>query len=163
MDDGWGAVRVDGAWHCTFWVSEWPRVAVGPAFLAPLLSGSACWTMSVLMAPVDPEKALRQARSSRTAILADARLRSRAGFLPSARRDRESEGTVQREAELADGHSEYRFSAYLTVSAGTPSELEAACAEAEHAARSAHVELRRMYGRQAEAYWWTQPVGRGLR
>ena len=35
-------------------------------------------------------------------------------------------------------------------------------AEAEHAAQTAHLELRRLYGRQAEAFTWTLPLGRGL-
>jgi hypothetical protein len=33
----------------------------------------------------------------------------------------------------------------------------------EQAARAAHLELRRLYGRQAEAFTWTLPLGRGLR
>ena len=69
---------------------------------------------------------------------------------------------MQRETELADGHGEYRFSGYITVSGGDRSELEAACAEMEQAARQSHLELRRLYGRQAEALTWTLPLGRGL-
>lgn len=163
VDDRWSMVRADGAWHATYWVAEWPRVPVGPDFLAPLLVGIKRASMSVLMSPVAPDRAAREARSARTSDLADAQLRARAGFLTSARRERESEGARHREEELADGHSEFRFSAYLTVSADDRDGLVTACAEAEHAAQSARVELRRLFGRQAEAYGWTQPLGRGLR
>jgi hypothetical protein len=117
----------------------------------------------VVMSPVAAERALRDARSARTADLADERLRAKAGFLPSVRRAREATGAARRETELAEGHSEFRFSGYVTVSAAGPDELCAACAEAEHAAQSANVELRRLYGRQAEAYTWTLPLARGLR
>lgn len=162
-DDGWSAYRADGAWHVTYWISEWPRVEVGPDFLAPVLVGSARCAVSLLMAPVPAERALRQVRSARTADLADAQLRSRAGFLESARRSRESEGVSRREAELVDGHHEFRFSGYVTVTANDLDQLRASCAETEHAAQSARIEIKRLYGRQAEAFTWTLPLGRGLR
>ena len=163
VEEGWGTVRVDGGWHCTYWVAEWPRVDVGPDFLAPLLVGAARRRVSVVMAPVPAERALREVRSARTADLADAELRSRAGFLSSARRDKEALGVNRREEELADGHSEYRFSGYVTVSADDPDSLAAACSEVEQTAQSARLELRRLWGRQAEAYTWTLPLARGLR
>ncbi len=159
----WSAVQVDGDWHATYWVAEWPRVGVGPGFLLPLLIGSGRRTVSAVMAPVPAERALREVRSARTADLADAEIRSRAGFLPSARRDREAEGATRREHELADGHVEYRFSAYVSVAAAAPDALALACAELEQAAQAARLELRRLYGRQAEALAWTLPIGRGLR
>lgn len=161
--DRWSVYRADGAWHVTYWIAEWPRVPVGPEFLTPLLVGSERVAVSVVMAPVAPDRAMREVRSARTADLADAELRSRAGFLQSARRERESEGAARREAELADGHHEFRFSGYVTVSADDPEQLTAACAATEHTAQSARVELRRLFGRQAEAYTWTLPLARGLR
>ena len=83
--------------------------------------------------------------------------------MSSARRDRETEGAERREAELADGHCDYRFSGYVTESAETCDGLAVACAALEQAAQSALLDLRCLYGRQAEAYWWTLPLGRGLR
>ena len=77
-------------------------------------------------------------------------------------RRREADGVVRREAELADGHAEFRFSGYVTVTAPDRAALETACVETEQAAQTAHLELRRLYGRQAEAYTWTLPLARGL-
>lgn len=162
-EDQWSVCRVGGTWHATYWIAEWPRIDVGPDFLSPLIMSGNRRTVSVIMAPVPPERAAREARSARTAEVADERLRSKAGFLPSARRNREADGTARREIELADGHSEYRFSGYVTVTAQSRSELEEACAENEHAALSSHLEIRRLYGRQREAFTWTLPLGRGLR
>ena len=159
----WSALRVDGDWHATYWVAEWPRTEVGPDFLQPLLVAGTRTTVSVLMAPVPSDRALREVRSARTADLADAALRSRAGFLTSARREREAEGVNRRENELAEGHVEYRFSGYVTVSAGCEEELAVACATVEQAGHAAHLELRRLYGRQRESFTWTRLVGRGLR
>lgn len=161
-DEAWSAYRADGAWHATFWIAEWPRVEVNPDFLTPLLLRDGRRTVSVVMAPVAAERAAREVRAARAADAADEELRSRAGFLPSVRRRREADGVIRREAELADGHADYRFSGYVTVTASDRDGLEAACAETEQVAERAHLELRRLYGRQAEAFTWTLPLARGL-
>ncbi|HUJ64141.1 MAG TPA: SCO6880 family protein [Acidimicrobiales bacterium] len=161
-EEAWSWYRTDESWHATFWIAEWPRVEVTPDFLTPLLVGGGRRTVSVIMAPVPSSRALREVRSARTADVADARLRDRAGFLPSARREREAEGVARRESELTEGHAEFRFSGYVTISAPDRAELDVLCAEAEHAAQTAHLELRRLHGRQAEAFTWTLPLARGL-
>lgn len=162
-EEHWACVRAGGLWHSTYWVADWPRVEVGPDFLAPVLICGGRRTLSLVMEPVPPDRSSREVRAARTADAADEQLRSRAGFLPSARRGREAEGVMRREAELADGHAEFRFSGYLTVHATDRVSLETACAEAEHSAQAAQLELRRLYGRQAEALTWTLPLARGLR
>jgi hypothetical protein len=48
------------------------RTDVHSDFLAPLLLGSARVTLSVVMEPLGPEKAVRKVEASRTADLADA-------------------------------------------------------------------------------------------
>lgn len=159
----WDHLERDGRVQATFWVAEWPRVDVAPDFLSPLLLGAGQRTVSVVMAPIATDKALREIRAARTADVADEELRAKAGFLPSARRQREAAGVIRREAELADGHSEFRFSGYVTVSAADLEGLTAACVETEHLAQSSRLELRRLYGRQAVAATWTLPLARGLR
>jgi hypothetical protein len=146
-DEAWSALRADGTWHATYWISEWPRVEVNPDFLTPLLLCDGRRAVSVVMAPVPADRAAREVRAARAADVADEELRTRAGFLPSARRGREAEGVMRRESELAEGHAEYRFSGYVAT---------------EQAAQSAHLDLCRLYGRQAEAYTWTLPLARGL-
>ena len=137
--ESWSDFRTDDSWHATYWIAEWPRVEVSPDFLTPLLIGEGRRTVSVIMAPVAGDRAMREVRSARTADVADAELRDRAGFLPSARRTKESDGVARRESELAEGHVEYRFSGYVTVSATDKEGLAAESADVEHAAQSAHV------------------------
>jgi hypothetical protein len=159
----WSRVRVDGTWHATYWVAEWPRTDSGPDFLGPLLLTSDIRrTMAVVMEPVGPLKASRQVEQARTADIADAELRRRGGFLSTARRRREEEILVRREGELADGHAQYRFSGYVTVSAADAELLEEACGRVEQAAGRAGLELRRCYGDQAQAFMCTLPLGHGL-
>jgi len=159
----WGRLRVDGTWHATYWVAEWPRTDAGPDFLGPLLLSSEFRrTVSVVMQPLGAIEASRKVEQARTADIADAELRRRGGFLATARRRREEEILVRREAELADGHAHYRFSGYVTVSEVDPDALEHACGRVEQAAGQAGLELRRCYGDQANTFMCTLPLGRGL-
>lgn len=162
VEEDWAALRTDGAWHATYWIAEWPRVDVGPEFLAPLLLSSARRSVAVVMEPLSPARAVRQAERARTADIADAELRRRGGFLATARRTSEAELAGRREQELADGHASFRFSGYVTVTASTRSELDTACDATEQAASQCRLELRRLYGDQARAFTCTLPVGRGL-
>jgi hypothetical protein len=162
MEEEWTRVHVDGLFHATFWVAEWPRTDVRSDFLAPLLLGSARVTLSVVMEPLGPEKAVRKVEASRTADLADAELRRRGGFMSTARHSRESEVLVRREAELAEGHASFRYSGFITVTAATESEMDAACDVVQHATSQARLVIRRLYGDQAGAYTCTLPLARGL-
>ena len=162
MEEEWARVRVDGMLHTTFWVAEWPRTEVRSDFLSPLLLGSVRATLSVVMEPLGPEKAIRKVEASRTADLADSELRRRSGFMSTARHSRESDVLARRESELADGHASFRYSGFITVSASTESELVAATDVVQHAASQARLVIRRLYGDQANAYTCTLPLARGL-
>jgi hypothetical protein len=162
LEEHWGELRVDGSWHRTYWVAEWPRSHVGPDFLGPLLLGPGRRSFSVLMAPVPPDRAVRDAESSRTAQLADSQLRAQGGFLETAQHRRQAEALEGREAQLADGRGAFEFAGYVTVSADDRDGLDEACAELERAAGAARLCLRRLYGQQKEALTWTMPLGRGL-
>ena len=109
-----------------------------------------------------PREAARKIEQSRTADVADSELRRRGGFLATARRRREEELLAHRELELTDGHAPFRFSGYVTVSAGDEEELEEACVLTEQAAARCGLELRRCYGDQARAFLATLPLGHGL-
>jgi hypothetical protein len=162
VDIEWNRVRTDQVWHATYWIAEWPRIDVGPDFLAPLLLGPVRRCVSVVMEPISPSRATRQVEQARTADIADSELRRRGGFLSTARRAREAEIVVRREAELADGHASFRFSGYVTVSALSVESLDEACQITEQAAGQAHLELRRLYGDQGRALTCTLPLCRGL-
>jgi hypothetical protein len=161
IEERWGAMRTDGTLHATYWIAEWPRQEVGSDFLLPLLDGSDRRAVSVVMAPVPPERARREAERARTGERADHELRQRHGFLASARNEHERVGVLRREAELAEGHAAYRFSGYVTVSARGEDELEEACSRLEQAGALARLELRRLWGGQAAALCCTLPCGRG--
>lgn len=163
-ETSWASYRTDGAWHATYWIAEWPRVGVDADFLAPLLLRTSCSrSVSLTMQPVSPLKAIRSVESARTSVTADEELRERAGFLTTMRRQREHEALAENERDLTDGHAFYRFAGFVTVTAESQDDLEAACGEVEESAARCFLDIRRLCGQQDEAFTYTLPLCRGLR
>ncbi len=160
----WDAYATDGALHVTYWISEWPRVSVGPTFFSPLLLGtSATRAIGVTVEPVAPLRAMRRAEAAATSELADEELRASKGFRTVARTRRRQQAITAREEELANGYAEVRFAGFITVTAKSSRELDAACAEVEHAAQQSRLSLRRLSGQQDEAMTFAMPLARGLK
>jgi Putative type VII ESX secretion system translocon, EccE len=160
----WATYRSDSALHATYWLSGWPRLDVGASFLAPLLmqTNGIVRTISVVMEPIAPSRAIRRAEAARTADIADEQTRARHGFLTTARKRSQQEATARREQELADGYAEFRYSGFVVVSARDADTLERDCAQVEHAGHQARLELERLFGEQATAFTFGLPIGRGL-
>lgn len=162
--EAWDHYRSDGALHATYWIGAWPRVEVSPMFMDALLGHSgAVRTVSVTFEPIPADRSTREVEAAVTRDRADRELRNRFGQSETARQRQAEEATARREAELAAGHNEVRFTGFVTVSGRDQDDLRRSCAEVlEHAAR-ARLELHRMYGQQAEAFTFTLPLCRGLR
>jgi hypothetical protein len=162
--DGWDHYASDGAVHATYWISGWPRVEVSPMFMDSLLGHStAVRTVAVTFEPLPIDRSTREIEAAVTRDRADRELRARFGQSETARQRQAAEATRRREAELAAGHGEIRLSGFITVSGRDGDDLRRACGEVmEHAAR-ARLELRRLYGQQADAFTFTLPLCRGLR
>lgn len=162
-EESWRHYRAEGTFHATYWVAQWPRVDVGPDFLAPVLAGAGHRrALSVVMQPIPGVKALRLTEHARTSQLADEELRRQTGFFPTAKERRQKEQIARRETELADGHSQYRFSGYVGVVAESTLKLEEECSELEQAAALSRLELRRMHGETSSSFCFTIPMARGL-
>ena len=159
----WRSLRLEGTWHATYWVAEWPRQPVEMDFLTPLLAlGGLRRTVVTVLEPVPAERARREVEAARTSAAADDELRRRGGFAMTARHRRQAELLARRESELADGHAPYRCVAFVGVSADGPQALEEACRAVEQAAALAQLQLRRLWGQADEAFTWTLPLARGL-
>ncbi|MGH2860035.1 MAG: SCO6880 family protein [Solirubrobacteraceae bacterium] len=162
--EAWDHYRCDGAFHATHWISGWPRIDVSPMFMDALLADSdTVRTVALTFEPVAPERSAREVEAAITRDRADSELRRRFGQSETARQRQAQEAAARREAELAAGHGEVRFSGFVTVSGRDEGELRRACAEIHRHAARARLELRRMYGQQAEAFSFTLPLARGLR
>lgn len=163
-DVEWGHYRTDGGWHATYWISEWPRIAVPPDFLSPLLlTGDVRHTVALVAEPLPTAVAARKARAARTAEAANATLRQRVGQLTTERMRAEGDEADRRERELVAGHAAYRYAGFITVTALSAEQLDEACGRLEHSAAAAHLELRLLYGQQDTAFAMTLPLGRSPR
>jgi hypothetical protein len=160
----WRSYLAEGACHRTYWIAQWPRLPVGPLFMTPLLLGAhAVHSVAVVFEPVGPERARRGAEAAITSDEADEELRGRRGFRTSAVQRRKQDATIRREEELASGHEEVRFAGYVTVSARYEAELEDACAQVEHAAEQARLDLLPLWGEQDSGFvHGALPLARGL-
>jgi Putative type VII ESX secretion system translocon, EccE len=160
----WGHYRTDRMYHITYWVAEWPKLGVRPSFLSPLLltSNGVTRTISVVAEPIPTAQAVRKVEHAQTARLSDDEIRSTAGYRLGARRRREGEALDRRENELADGHSENRYSGYVTVSGSNLEQVEVAAATLEQIAYQCPVELRRLWGEQDTSFYCTMPLAQGL-
>lgn len=153
VDEHWDRLRTDSAHHAVLWISEWPRSAVFPGFLAPLvLSTGVRRTISITYTPVDAERAVREIRRRKTEHLADSVGRARFGQLDDARHSAEYGDVLQQEADLTAGHGILRYTGLITVSAPTLDGLETAIATIEQAAIQASCETRRLVGQQSQGF-----------
>jgi hypothetical protein len=160
----WDHYEADGALHATYWISGWPRVEVSPVFMDSLLGRSGTVrTVAVSFEPIAIERSTREVETAVTRDHADRELRARFGQSETARQRQGAEATRRREAELAAGHGEVRLSGFVTVSGRDRDELRRGCAEVLEQAARARLELRRLYGQQADAFTFTLPLCRGLR
>jgi hypothetical protein len=163
-ETSWDRYRTDSAIHASYWIAAWPRLAVGPAFLTPLLArGDLLRTVSVTLEPVAPFTATRRAEQEATKEQAEVEAKGRKGFRLTARGRQRLGAAEQREEELAAGHAEVRFAGFVTVSAPSGEELERSRAEVEHAAQRARLDLEPLYGSQDLGFSFTLPLCRGLR
>jgi hypothetical protein len=102
--------------------------------------------------PIAPSRSMRELRSQRVAKRADEAQRRRLGQVETAQDDEEYLALERRERELVRGHTEYRYTGWITVTATTRNELDAACATVEQAAVRSALEVRRVYGEVDQAF-----------
>jgi hypothetical protein len=149
----WDHYRTDSGFHAVYWIAEWPAVPVEAAWIYPLIAlGGVRRTVSVTCAPIPPSRSMRELRSQRVAKRADEAQRHRLGQVETAQDDEEYLALERREHELVRGHTEYRFTGWITVSATSRDELEAACAQVEQAGVRSALEVRRVYGEVDQAF-----------
>lgn len=149
----WDHYRTDSGFHAVYWIAEWPSVAVEAAWIYPLIAlGGVRRTVTVTAEPIPPSRSMRELRSLRVAKRADEAQRHRLGQVETAQDDEEYAALERRERELVSGHTEYRFTGWITVTATDRDELEASCAQVEQVAVRSALEVRRVYGEVDQAF-----------
>lgn len=153
MEERWDHLRANGSFHVAYAVAEWPRLPVGIDFLAPLvLSSGLRRSITLSMEPVPTGRAEREIRAAKAEHHSGEETKARLGVVSSKRDDAAYEDVARREADLVAGHGELRYAAVVVVTASGEEALEEACVGIESLARSAQLELHRLYGQQHQGF-----------
>ena len=157
------SVRVDRAVHRSWWFVRWPRREVPAAWMDGLVFDSGCTrTVTVVFEPVAPSRSDRDVDTERTKREANIETRRRKGFLVR-RVDTKAVTEVEaREDELVSGFAEFCYTGLVTVTAPSVDELDLRGADMEQAAANVGVELQPLWGRQADGWVASLPLGRNL-
>lgn len=166
-----GIVITDSGVHSTMWIHEWPRSDAPVGFVSPIVfarhphTGEAVThILSLVLTPVPVSKALRRIRDEKKVWRGNEKLRAKRGADGSAADAADWDALEKQEQEIVAGHGEFRYGAYLTVTAPTEEELDQAIAGMRNALSRAGMEAQILYCQQAEALMVNAlPVGVGMR
>lgn len=166
-----GIVYSDSGVHSTMWIHEWPRSDAPVGFVAPLVfarhpgTGTAVThILSLVLTPVPVNQALKRIRDEKKVWRGNEKLRSKRGADGSAADAADWDALEKQEQEIVEGHGEFRYGAYLTVTAPDEEHLDQALAGARNALSRAGMEGQTLYCQQAEALMVNAlPIGLGMK
>lgn len=160
VDMSWRHLQTDGAFHRTYHVACWPRLAVPPSWLEPFLSaGGVTRSMTVILTPVSAYQSRRQIERDLVKLESDADTKAQKGRRIDARHRRATQSLLEREEELVAGYAEVGYAGLVTVSAADLDELEEHAEIIEQLARESGMELRCLDGRQDVGWAAALPLG----
>lgn len=160
VDVDWDHVRVDGAFHRTWWIGSWPRLAVAPAWLEPFLSGGGVTrAMTVYFQPVSTYQSRRRIERDLVKLESDAVTKEDKGRRIDARHRRATQALLDREEELVAGYPEMGYAGLVTVSARTLDDLDEHSEIIEQLAREHGMDLRALDARHDLGWAATLPIG----
>jgi hypothetical protein len=166
-----GLVYTDSGVHTTMWVHEWPRSDAPVGFVAPVVfarhphTGEAVTHIfSLVLTPVPVSKALKRIRDEKKVWRGNEKLRAKRGADGSAADAADWDALEKQEQEIVAGHGEFRYGAYLTVTAPDEERLDQALAGMRNALSRAGMEAQILYCQQAEALMVNAlPIGLGMK
>lgn len=160
LETDWRHLRVDGAFHRTWWVGTWPRLAVPPAWLEPFLSGGGVTrSMTVYFQPVSTHQSRRRIERDLVKLESDAVTKEEKGRRIDARHRRATQALLDREEELVAGYPEMGYAGLVTVSARTLDDLDEHSEIIEQLARESGMDLRLLDARQDLGWAAALPLG----
>lgn len=148
-DESANAVAFDATVHRTLWIHEWPRTKVRVGFFQPLLyTGEATRCLAIQFRPVPMHQALNELGSAQVDMQTAENIRLKWGGRTSIAHDRERADLEEREEDLADGFTDVRFRAYVTISGPELADVRRDQASLEQAGYQAGVRMSPMRWQQ---------------
>lgn len=166
-----GIVRSDSGWHSTMWIHEWPRTETHVGFIEPLVfarhpnSGEAVTHIfSLVLTPVKTRSALKRIDDEKRTWRTNQRVKAKRNQQDSAADNADWDALIDQEQSIVAGEGEYRYGAYLTVSATSEEKLNSSLAGMRNALTRAGMEPQILYCQQAEALMVNAlPLGQGMK
>lgn len=162
VHEHWDHLRHDSGFTSVLWISEWPRIEVSPSFLHALVFETGVRkSVSLVATPLGTAQAMRNIRREKVEYVTDAAQKARMGQLADLSDEQEYRDVLDRERALIAGHSDYRFSGFIAVTATSKQKLDAAVSAVNRAVTQSGCEARVLFGRQARAFTVAAlPLGR---
>jgi hypothetical protein len=153
------------------WIHEWPRSDAAVGFVEPIVfarmpaTGEAITHIfSIVLTPVSVKKAMKRIEDDKKVWRGNEKLRAKRGADGSAADAADWEALERQEEEIVAGHGEFRYGAYLTVTAPDEAKLDQAIAGMRNALARAGMEPQILYCQQAEALMVNAlPIGLGMK
>ncbi|GAB3249188.1 SCO6880 family protein [Arthrobacter pigmenti] len=160
----WNRLITDTGHHRSWWVSEWPRKRAKLGFLSKLIfAGDFRHTVTLIARPYPAKAAMREVTASMSDYDSGIKIQEKTGRPVSRAQKLEGTDLTLREVQLNDGFGAMKLGGYVSVSAFTEDEMERQSTKLSNAAAAAQLELRCLYGQQAEGFVASaMPLGRGL-
>ncbi|MBP2437904.1 SCO6880 family protein [Microbacterium amylolyticum] len=142
IDEHSSSITIDGTEHRTMWVHEWPRTKVRVGFLHPLLyTGESTRSVVLQFRPIPMHEAINELGQAQIDLEAAATVREKWGGRTGILHDREAQDLEDREEDLADGFTDGRFRAFVTISGHSLAEIRRDQTSLEQAGYQAHVRM----------------------
>lgn len=166
-----GLVWTDSGVHTTLWIHEWPRAAAPIGFVSdlvfarhPVTGQAISHIFTVVLTPAPQREAFKRIQREKKTWWSNERMRARRGQGGNAIDQKDLDALDQQEQDLVAGQGEYRYGAYLTITARDEAELEQAVAGARNALSRSRMEAQVLYGQQGQALLVNAlPIGLGLK
>lgn len=161
----WNFMQSDSALHKTYYVSEWPRVQVGPGFLKSLtFAGDFVHTVTLIAEPEDTGSALKEVQKEMGDIRTARRINQKLDRVETLDEATQHSDVEDLESELVQGHGRVRFVGLITISAADKQGLAAAHAKLKAGASQSRIEIRLLAGQQYQGFLaGALPLGRGFK
>jgi hypothetical protein len=158
----WDHIQHDTGFSTVLWISEWPRTEVVPSFLHTLIFEQGVRkSFSLVASPLSTAQAMRDIRRQKVEYVTDASQKAKFGQLADLSDAQEYSDVLDRERALIAGHTDFRFSGFVAVTAESRDQLDVAVSAMHRAITQCGCEARVLYGQQARAFTVAAlPLGR---
>jgi hypothetical protein len=160
----WRAFLHDSAVSSTIWVHEMPRRPVKRNWLTPLLQQADVRRAVTLVAePLAVSRAERSINNQRLAAGGSMYAKARHGLLIDARTRKELDAAEQLDDEIAEGAGYFRYSMFVTCTAGDMAALRTAVTSVRRRLTRIRCASMVLYGEQDQGFYAAAlPLARGL-